>query len=156
LLFLGVHTTGRLGGGFWCGHVALAVEVASRINDEARRVNVSQYDAVFFNLKPLGGMDVSFYFSRDADEARADLPIHFTLIVNHDGAFTANLTLEASVDADQAGRDLHFSLNLHAKVQPPDPVTGEIGQLTPPGLSKAEWHRCLPPESSDTPIMFER
>ena len=61
-MVLGVHTTGRLGGGFWCGHVALAVEVASRINDEARRVNVSQYNTVFFNLQPLGGMDISFYF----------------------------------------------------------------------------------------------
>ena len=82
-----------------------------------------------------------------------DFPIHFTLIVDHHRAFASNLTPEVRVDADQAGRDLHLSLNLHTRLKPPDPVIGEISQLTPPGLSKAEWHCCLPPGSLVTPVV---
>ena len=55
---LGAHIIGGLGGGFGCWHVALAVEEASGINDEAGRVNCAEDHAVFFDLQQLGGVDV--------------------------------------------------------------------------------------------------
>ena len=56
---LGTHTIDGLGGGLGCWHVALAVEEASGINDEAGRVNCAEDHAVFFDLQQLGGVDVS-------------------------------------------------------------------------------------------------
>ena len=116
MVIVGVRTVGGLDGGFRCGHVALAVEEASGIDDEAGRVNVSQDNAVLFDLQALGGVDGTFYFSRNADFAGVDIAIHFTFIVDHDRAFTRNLTVDVRVDADQAGRDLYLSVNLHARL----------------------------------------
>src|SRR5208282_259188 len=152
---LRTQTTGGLGGGLRCWHVALAVEEASGVNDEARRENLAEDDTVFFDLQHLGGVDVSFYFPGDADDTGMDFPIYLTLIVNHHRAFGSNLTTETRVDADQAGRDRHLSLNLHARLKPPDPVIGEISEFTPLGLSKAEWHCCLPPGSLVIPVVRE-
>lgn len=59
-IVFGTQTIGGLGGGFGCWHVALAVEKASGINDEAGRVNCAEDHAVFFDLQQLGGVDVSF------------------------------------------------------------------------------------------------
>ena len=83
------------------GHVALAVEEASGIDDQAGRVDVSEDDAVFLDLQALGGVDDALYFSGDADDAGADFPLDFTLIVDDDRAFTQNLALDVGVDAEQ-------------------------------------------------------
>jgi hypothetical protein len=50
---------GRLGIGFGCRHVALAIEEASGIDDEAGSMNVAEDHPVFFDLQQLGGVDVS-------------------------------------------------------------------------------------------------
>ena len=55
-------TWGGLDIRFRRGHVALAVEEASGINNKARRVDIADHDAVFFNLQAFGGVDGSLYF----------------------------------------------------------------------------------------------
>jgi hypothetical protein len=115
--------------------VALAIEKAPGVNEEARGVNRPEHHAVFLDLEAFGGVDVPFYFPRDAENPSMDVPVHLALVVDHDRALGADLPFEVGVDADEAGSDFHLSLNLHARVEPSDPVAGEISQLTSLGLS---------------------
>ena len=55
-----------------------------------------------------------------------DFTLHFALIVDHDHALTGNLAFDVRVDADQAGGDFYLSLDLHARLEPADPVAVEI------------------------------
>src|ERR1019366_9915363 len=108
-------------------HVALAVEEAAGVDQQAGSVNVAEHDAMFLNLQAFRGVNRAFDLTGNTHHFAKDVTLDFSLVVDHQGALRADLTLEVRVDANQAGGDLHLAFHFHAGFEPADPVVGQVG-----------------------------